>query len=72
MSDEEENEMAQDEDIEMVQDQENDTVQYGDNDCHLCNMIFTALDDLCEHFRTSHTEYHENIQKNVAQYLANQ
>ena len=61
--------MAQDEGIEMVQVQENNIVQYGDNDCHLCNMTFRTLDDLCEHFRTSHTEYHENIQKN---YLANQ
>ena len=55
---------------EMDQDEENDTddVQYGENDCHLCDMTFTYLEELCEHFRTSHQEYYKNTQKNVAQY----
>jgi predicted DNA-binding protein YlxM (UPF0122 family) len=28
-------------------------------------MTFAGLDELCEHFQTSHQEYHENIQRYV-------
>ena len=31
---------------------------YGENDCHLCPETFTCLDELCEHFETSHEEYY--------------
>lgn len=33
-------------------------VKYGENDCHLCEKTFTCLDDLCDHFQTSHEEYY--------------
>ena len=58
---------------EVDQEDENDIedVQYGEDDCHLCDMTFTNLEDLCEHFQTSHQEYYKNTQKNVAQYSSN-
>ena len=34
----------------------------GENDCHLCEMTFTCLDDLCEHFRCFHQEYYQETQ----------
>jgi len=38
---------------------------YGENDCHLCTDTFTCLDELCEHFQVSHTEYYMKTQNLV-------
>ena len=38
------------------------SVCYGENDCHLCDMKFMCLDDLCEHFQYVHQEYYQKTQ----------
>ena len=48
------------------------SVGYGENDCHLCDMTFMCLEDLCEHFRSCHQEYYQQTQEGAAQYLVNE
>ena len=48
---------SDDEDLHDVENTDN----LGENDCHLCNEVFTNVDALCEHFKTNHEEYHQNI-----------
>jgi hypothetical protein len=39
------------------------SVEYGENDCHLCDMKFERLEDLCEQFQFQHEVYYEQTQK---------
>ena len=70
--DTEESEHEDDEECETIEMHDSTSVGYGENDCHLCDKTFACLDDLCEHFRTCHQEYHQEIQEGASQYHANQ
>ena len=50
---------------ENVDDSDSGSGAYGENDCHLCPSIFTCLDELCEHFETSHEDYYLKTQNLV-------
>ena len=51
---------------------DDDEVEYGENDCHLCDMKFSCLDYLCDHLKSNHQEYHQNIVRSTAERRANQ